>query len=584
MSVTESKLAATVPVLQVQMGGKSVAGVRATNQDAFAVSIPKRQAELKHKGVVACIADGVSCSDYGQQASHTAVTQFIDDYYAAPTTWGVRHTVAKVLNALNLWLFAHGDQHQLTHNGLITTFSAVVIKSNTAHIAHVGDSRIYHYRAGRFVQVTQDHCRRHIGTRRFLTRALGMDNHLEVDFQQLKLEQGDWLLMTTDGVHDWLSDTQLVAAISGGKNRVDPERLAEDVIEQALVAGSTDNVSCLLLRIDDLPTMSLQETITDLTKRAIPPVMEVGNRIDQYEIIRVLHSGTRSHVYLASSLFDGKSYVLKTPSINCEDDYQYLQAFVREGWIGEQIQHSSVMKIHPHSRSSSFLYHVCEYIEGRTLRQWMYDNPTPELDKVRVIVSEIIKSLRVLQRNGIVHRDLKPENIIINGKNKITIIDFGAAQVDGLNEIGSPIKEELPVGDLKYISPECLATRKATFKADMFSLVVITYEMLTGKYPYNVFPVAEPKKGINKKITYTSLKVYRDDLPPWLDLVVQKGCHPEDTHRYQAFTELEFELSTPCESLLLDGANLPLIKKDPVLFWKVICVILTVIIAIQLYL
>ncbi|PSW18445.1 bifunctional protein-serine/threonine kinase/phosphatase [Photobacterium sanctipauli] len=585
MSMTEAALGAPAPSLRVRVGGQSVAGVREANQDAFAVRIPDKQAELEHAGIVACIADGVSCSENGQQASHTAVTQFIDDYYAAPATWGARYTVGKVLNALNQWLFAQGDLQQLNHNGLITTLTAVVIKSNTAHIAHVGDSRLYHCRGGRMTQLTQDHRRRHIGNKSFLTRALGMDSRLDVDFQQIKLEAGDRLVMTTDGVHDWLTDRQLDALLSKypqGNTELPPEQLTETIIAEAMAAGSNDNASCLVIDVDDLPSMSLPETIAELTQRAIPPVMDVGNRIDQYQVIRVLHSGARSHVYLAKSLFDSKTYVLKAPSLNFSEDYQYLQAFVREGWLGEQINHPSIMKIHPFSRASSFLYHVCDYIEGITLRQWMYENPQPELYKVRALVGEIIKSLRVYQRNGVIHRDLKPENIIIGENNRVTIIDLGTAKVSGLDDLENPIKETLPVGDIKYISPECLTGNKITFKSDMFSLAVMVYEMLSGHYPYSLEAMKVLAQDRRKYPKYTSLKNYRDDLPIWVDLVVKKGCNLEENERYQAFSEFFLSLEKPTPSIISNSRSLPLKKKNPVLFWKFVSVFLLVVIFVLL--
>ncbi len=99
MAVTMDVVEVTTERLQVSVGGFSSAGCRDTNQDAFAVKHSSRNSVVRYKGVVACIADGVSCSDHGQQASHTSVTQFIDDYYSTPDSWGVRKAAAKVLTS-----------------------------------------------------------------------------------------------------------------------------------------------------------------------------------------------------------------------------------------------------------------------------------------------------------------------------------------------------------------------------------------------------------------------------------------------------------------------------------------------------
>ena len=211
--------------LQVSAGGFSSAGSREANQDAFAVKLSPRKSVVKHKGIVACIADGVSCSDHGQQASHTSVTQFIDDYYSTPNTWGIRKAAAKVLNSLNAWLYHHGQQSDLRHNGLVSTFSSVIIKSNTAHVVHVGDSRIYRYRRGNLTQLTRDHSCRRGRTDHFLTRALGMDSRLEVDYKQEPVEVDDVLVLTTDGLHDWLTWKELEGLLL--RTDLDAEALAQ---------------------------------------------------------------------------------------------------------------------------------------------------------------------------------------------------------------------------------------------------------------------------------------------------------------------------------------------------------------------
>lgn len=165
--------------LKLNYGGYSHQGVRNENQDAIIVKHPKTRAEQEFKGSVACIADGVSCSEQGQKASHTSVMQFITDYYATPESWSIQRSAQKVLTSLNSWLFNASfseldDDKQLDHNTMVSTFSAVIIKSNTAHIFHVGDSRIYLLRDGKIQQLTRDHTRKNLVNTHYLTRALGM--------------------------------------------------------------------------------------------------------------------------------------------------------------------------------------------------------------------------------------------------------------------------------------------------------------------------------------------------------------------------------------------------------------------------
>ena len=332
-----------------------------------------------------------------------------------------------------------------------------------------------------------------------------------------------------------------------------------------------------------MPEETLDETCRQLTQRVIPPVLAEGNTIDQYEIIRVLHSGTRSHVYLARSHFNQQSYVLKAPSVNFSDDLVYLQGFIREGWVGRQFNHSSVMKIHRYADSSPFLYHVCDYVEGITLRQWMIDNPKPSLAAVRKIAAELIKPVRFFQRMGIVHRDIKPDNIILTESGKAVFIDFGTAQVEGLDEIANAINEEVPVGATDYIAPEYLAGEKATIYSDLYSIGVIVYEMLTGNIPYadHLSQVFDRHKKRNYH--YTPARLYRPDLPPWLDLVLKKACHPSPAIRYRVISEFIHDLSAPNQQILKELKDSPLIHRNPLCFWKLVVLVLMIIVCIETY-
>lgn len=180
--------------LKVEYGGYSNQVTRDTNQDALMVRSPTDTSELSLKGIVACMADGASCSEHGQQASHTAVTQMALDYYATPESWGVKRSAGKVLDALNRWLFQQAEQQALSHNSFVTTLSALIFKSSLAYLFHAGDTRIYRLRENALQQLTRDHRRGSSGNHTFLTRALGMDHQVEIDYQAIALKAGDRFL------------------------------------------------------------------------------------------------------------------------------------------------------------------------------------------------------------------------------------------------------------------------------------------------------------------------------------------------------------------------------------------------------
>ena len=542
------------PKLEISYGGASLAGVRAANEDAFAASPPDRL-----KGAVAVIADGLSSGDNADKASQTAVTEFIDEYLATPETWTVKTSAARVLNALNRWL-CH-------HDGMATTVSAVVAKGRTAHVFHVGDSRVHRFRNGDLEQLTRDH-RKQV----MLTNALGMDLDLEVDYLAEDLAPGDLFVLTTDGVHDVLTARQLrsrVACALAANGTL--EGVSRAVVDAALQRGSEDNLSCLLMRVDTTPDEDIDEAHRRLTRQVIPPVLRPDARIDGYRVVRAIANGTRSHIYLVEDP-SGRRLALKAPSESFAEDAVYLDGFIREEWIGKRIDHPGVMKVLPRPESR-FLYLLAEHVEGRSLRQWMLDNPQPAIDDVRHLVGDIAKALRAFQRLQIVHRDLKPENVMIDHDGNAKIVDFGTAYAQGFDELDHAVRETHPVGSVGYVAPECLLGQPATHAADIYALGVVAYEMLAGALPYRS-PLARDAKAYLNRPYITLAKAGRSDLPKWVDLALAKATAQNPTNRYEALSEFVTDLAHPNPELVRRAESAPLLEKNPTLFWKLVSVAL----------
>jgi len=559
------------PKLNVCIGGYSTAGNRDINQDAFAVKEPYSLSEKNVKGIVACVADGVSCSDNSQQASHTSVTQFIADYYSTDKSWDVKQSASKVLNSLNSWLYKH-NENDARHNGLITTFSSLIIKSNTAHLLHVGDSRIYRYRDQRLKQFSHDHSRATYRQNSVLTRALGMDSHLDIDYQTLSLQPGDLFLLTSDGVHDHLDDATLngyLQTISNNPTTQEFEDLAKTICNEALAQGSSDNITCLLMQIVSLPNADLNELFTHLNSLLIPPAMQVGNEIDGFKIEKILHEGTRSHVYLAVNKRTEEKVVLKMLSLNFEEDLDYLLDFYKEQWVGQSIKHPNIMSIAKNIKESVFLYHICEHIEGITLRQWIQENPNPDLQQAHNIIIRVVNAVRVLQRAGMVHRDLKPENIIISDDNEVKLIDFGTVKISGFEDIVKEQQDE-PLGAVDYIAPEYLNHGQSSALSDLFSIGVMLYEILTGHLPYPMNQGHSLERARHYKWIYEPLQTHRKDLPKRLDSILQQALYPKLEKRYTSMSEFVTELTQSQNKKTTEELKPALIERDPAKFWCIL--------------
>ena len=550
--------------LGISYGGASLAGARPVNEDAFAASPPHRL-----KGAVAVIADGLSSGERAQKASQTVVTEFIDEYLATPDTWTVKVSAARVLNALNRWC-CH-------HDGMATTVSAVVAKGRTAHIFHVGDSRVYRFRGGDLEQLTRDHARQAM-----LTNAVGMELDLEVDYLAEDLAAGDVFVLTTDGVHNALPSSHLrktVAAALAETPSLEPA--SRTVLDAALRHGSEDNLSCLLMRVEQTPDEDIDEAHRRLTRQVIPPVLRPDARIDGYRVLRALASGTRSHIYLVEDS-TGQRLALKAPSESFAEDAVYLDGFLREEWIGKRIDHPGVMKVLPRPESR-FLYLVAEHIEGQSLRQWMLDNPHPPIEDVRRLVGDIAKALRAFQRLQIVHRDLKPENVMIDRDGNPKLVDFGTAYVQGFDELESAVRETHPVGSVGYVAPECLLGRPATHAADIYALGIVAYEMLAGALPYKP-PLSRDAKAYLNRPYVPLAKAGRSDVPKWMDLALAKATAQNPAHRYEALSELVTDLARPNPELIRRVESAPLLEKNPTLFWQLVSAVLAGLLALSLFL
>ncbi|MDX8410604.1 MAG: bifunctional protein-serine/threonine kinase/phosphatase [Mariprofundaceae bacterium] len=564
---------ATSNKLIVEAGQCTQAGAKPHNEDCCGIRIPDGM-ELTHKGIVAVTADGVGSSEAGREASEHCVQSFIADYFSTPMSWSVETAGERIIRALNSWLFSQGQRRYASELSLASTLAVLILKSTTAHLFHVGDSRIYLIRKGGIRLLTHDHRLVVDRNKTYLARAMGGEHEVHMDYASLPVEIGDVFLLSSDGVHEFLRRKRLKElALSSN----DPEAAAACIVEEAIKAGSDDNLTCQIIRIQQLPNQNEDEYYRELTALPFPPLLQAGMELDGYRIIRELHASATIQVYLAEDIDSGETCVIKTPSVNFEDDPAYIDRFAHEEWVGRRVDNPHVFKVFQLKRKRSYLYYVTEFLEGRSLAQWILDNPNPDLEQARDIVSQIVKGLRAFHRREMVHQDIKPENIMIDKHGVIKIIDFGSTQVAGLKEVYTPVKQEHVEGTANYIAPELFEGFEATPKSDMYSLGVTIYEMLTnGKFPYGAMEEARP----HKRYDYASARKFNRNVPVWMDGAIRKAVHPKPEKRYEAFSELLHDMSKPNASFM--SGDLPLLERDPLVFWRGLSVIQFIIILIIL--
>ncbi|TXL15518.1 protein kinase [Methylococcaceae bacterium HT4] len=573
----------TTQTLKVSIGSSSETGIKDRNED-FLGAILAEGAQLIHKGIVVAIADGMSGSDAGHEASHCCVASFLSDYYSTPDSWSVKQAGQKILSATNSWLYSQGQQRYDSVKGMVSTLSILVLKSNTAYIFHIGDSRIYRLRKGNLEQMTRDHRVWISDDKNYLNRAMGIEPRLEVDYKAFPLEKGDMFFTSTDGVHDFIAEKALKSLLQSGD---DLETIAQRIVQHASDHKSDDNLSCQVLRVDDIPLAKEDEVLRRYANLPFPPPLEAGMMLDGYKIEEELHSSTRTQIYRALDTQTNKRVILKTPSVLYDDDTHYIEHFLHEEWAGKRISHDNVLKVLDTDRVKTCIYYATEFIDGETLREWMENHPKPYIREIRKIIEQIAKGLRAFHRMEMLHQDLKPENIIFDKQGTVKIIDFGSVKIAGIAEM-TPLdkhQDKNVLGTLNYTAPEYHLGQRGTVKSDLYSLAVISYEMINGALPFGGDMPEKPNKINLAKLNYVPSFHKNAMVPIWMDGALKKATSIYPKGRYDEISEFIYDLSTPNSLFLTEGeGSSPFIERNPVVFWKSFSSILLLANLVLLYL
>lgn len=561
--------------LKISTGQFSDKGLKEVNQDFYGEVIPK-EPQLSLKGAVLALADGISSSSVSQIASETSIKSFLTDYYCTSDAWSVRTSGIRVAESINGWLFSQTQRSDYRFNkdkGYVCTLSAAVFKASTLHIFHVGDSRIYRLRGEGMELLTKDHRVWVSKEESYLSRAMGVNMDLELDYQTSDLYEGDIYLLCTDGVYEFSDAKFIFETLYSCADDLD--KAAGHIVRQALENGSDDNLTLQIARIDQLPQQEESVLKQQIEQLDLPPSLLPREVFDGYHILRELHANSRSHVYLAEDIDSGAHVVLKTPSVDLSNDPAYLEKFLMEEWGARRINSAHVMKAYLQSRKRNYLYTVTEYIEGQTLAQWMIDNPNPDLESVRNIIEQIAQGLQALHRKEVLHQDLRPENVMIDSNGTVKIIDFGSVRVAGIVEAQNTLTPSEMPGTALYMAPEYFVGEVISTRSDLYSLAVIAYHMLSGRFPYGTQVAKCATASAQRKLTYDTVLDEDKAIPGWIDVTLHKALQPNPYKRYSELSEFVYDLRTPNPDYLRRSQP-PLMDRNPLMFWKSVSLVLTV--------
>jgi serine/threonine protein phosphatase PrpC len=566
--------------LIVSVGQHTDKGRKPANQDFHGTLVPCEPLRSS-KGVALALADGISSSDVSHIASETAVAAFLEDYFSTPEAWSVKTSVERVLGATNAWLYAQTQQSQGRYDqdrGYVCTLSAMVIKSSTAHLFHVGDARIYRVQDASLEQLTKDHRVWVSPERSYLSRALGVEARLEIDYRSLPLEAGDLFMLATDGVYEYVTGADVRAAIAEAPNL---DNAARRLVQRALDNGSPDNLTVQLVRVESLQAREAAELLQQMGELPFPPLLEARSELDGYRIVREVQGSSRSHIYLALHPDSGAPVVIKTPSIDLAGDRAYVGRFLMEEWIARRINSAHVLKAAAPARKRSYVYVATEYIEGSTLAQWMRDHPRPDLAAVRRVIDQVAKGLRAFHRLEMLHQDIRPENIMIDKTGSAKIIDFGSVSVAGVQEMARHPEGWTLLGAALYAAPEYFLGERGTVRSDVFALGVLTYQMLTGELPYGVDIPRSKSRVEQRKLAYAPARDIDPAIPVWVDEALRKAVQVDSQKRYEDVSEFVYDLHHPNRAFL-ERARTPLIERNPLVFWKGVSFVLLAVLVVDL--
>jgi serine/threonine protein phosphatase PrpC len=508
-----------------------------------------------------------------REASEAAVRGFLESYYDTSQALSVKKAGQQVLQAVNSWLHSQTRQSQFRYEekdrGYVCTLSALVLKSTTAHVFHVGDTRIYRLRDGSLEQLTQDHRIVVSAEKSYLSRALGVDTRLDLDYQAQHLEPGDVFVLATDGIYEHVGARFMVNAVAD--HAADLDAGARAIVAEAHERGSPDNLTVQIVRVDDLPDAAALEVQQLVAELPFPPPLAPRSEIDGYRIVRELHVSARSQLFLAQDVERGESaepVVLKTLSTELRADPAQVDRFLMEDWIAQRIDSAHVVRRRDSGRRKTFLYNVTEHIEGQTLAQWMIDNPRPDLETVRNIAEQLARGLTAFHRQEMLHQDLRPANVMIDRTGTVKIIDLGSTRVAGVAE--SRGEDPQLLGTVQYAAPEYFLGEIGTPRSDLFSLGVIVYQMLSGRLPYGAEVPKARTRAAQRRLKYRTVLDEKREIPRWIDEVLRKATHVDPARRYAEPAEFAHGLRHP-DPAWLQQRRQPLLERNPVRFWQLIC-------------
>ena len=541
----------------VDIGHATERASRPVNEDFAAAA--RHAAHEEALGFIAAIADGVSTGGQGLMAAQTSVMSLVEDYFAAPATWDTTVVLDRVIGAHNSWLCAHNRRNS---EAAMSTLTALALRGHSWTLAHVGDTRAYLLRGSECRRLTQDHALDHPDLRSQLTRAMGLDDAVRVDYLQGDLHLGDAFVLVSDGVHTKLAASHLQSLAVQGT----AQEASVAIVRAALAAGTQDNATALVVRVLGLARARLEDAVSLSRQLPVPRRLRIGEAIDGL-VVTALVADTGVHLlYQVRDVASGTLKALKTLHPSRAGDRQEREMLAHEAWLSERVRdrgEEGFVRLNEVPDASEY-YLLYDWHAGQTLEQLFARRGARGLVVADVVVWSIAaaRALGRLHRLGVIHRDVKPGNLHLGEDGQLRLLDLGVA----LSGNETTEQRDLHAGTPSYMNPELWDNQPADAGSDLFALGVTMYQLLTGHLPYGEI---EPYQTLRYRRDAKPLSRLRPDVPIWLDHIVLKAVARDTKQRFETAEELTVALERGASRPLAAPSATPMLARDPAALWQI---------------